>query len=79
MRIAAILLINDASDGRRTRKSRGPSRVGIVLNLDSHRVDQKFEWRANAIDPVSVIINELGPSSRLLFFSPPWPPLYYLA
>lgn len=79
VKIAAVLLINDASDGRRTRKSLGTSRAGIVVNLDSHRVDQKFEWRANAIDSVSVIINELGPSSRLRFFSPLCRSLYYLS
>lgn len=50
-----ILLLEDEEE----RETLGSPKAGIVVNLDSHRVDQKFEWRANVIEPVSVIINEL--------------------
>jgi len=53
-------------------KSPGWPAAGIAVNLDSHRVDQKFEWRANVIEPVSVIINELGSfHARAFLFSRP--------
>lgn len=52
---------------------------GIVLNLDSHRADQKFERRANVIDSVSVIINELGPTMRPFLLRHSARPLYSLA